>query len=84
MNYSNGRMWDEYDRAMSRITALEDDLEKATARAEAAEARAEKLQAALHDIYEACYAADCDGELDYRIDGDILDAARLALKGGEG
>jgi len=53
------------------------------ARAEAAEARAEKLQAALHDIFEACYAADCDGELDSRIDGDILDAARLALKGGE-
>ena len=55
-----------------------------TTRAEAAEARADRLQAALHDIYEACYAADCDGELDSRIDGDILDAARLALKGGEG
>ena len=41
------------------------------------------LQTALRDIYEACYAADCDGELDSRIDGDILDAARLALKGGE-
>ena len=52
-------------------------------RAKAAEARAERLQAALHDIYEACYAADCDGELDSRINGDILDAARVALKGGE-
>ncbi len=50
----------------------------------AASARLEKSQAALRDIYDACYAADCDGELDARIDGDILDAARIALlKGGE-
>jgi len=52
-------------------------------RAEKAEAQVAALQTALRDIYEACYAADCDGELDSRIDGTILDAARIALKGGE-
>lgn len=43
------------------------------------------MRAALRDIYEACMAADADGELDSRIDGGILDAARVALekKGGE-
>ena len=47
MNYSNGRMWDEYDKAMSRITDLEEELEKANARAEKAEAKVAALQAAL-------------------------------------
>ena len=28
MNYSNGRMWDEYDKAINRIAELEDQNEK--------------------------------------------------------
>ena len=42
------------------------------------------MRAALRDIYEACMAADADGELDSRIDGDLLDAARQAIKQVEG
>lgn len=38
------------------------------------------LESALRNIYEACMAADAAGELDSRIDGEILDAAGDALK----
>lgn len=43
MNYSNGRMWDEYDKAMSRITVLEEELEKANAALRDANEDAERL-----------------------------------------
>ena len=38
------------------------------------------MRAALRDIYEACMQADGEGELYYTIDGDMLDAARQAIK----
>jgi hypothetical protein len=37
-NYSNGRMWDDYDKALSRITDLEEERDTLRARAEQAEA----------------------------------------------
>jgi hypothetical protein len=51
---------------------------------DAAIVRAERAEAALKALYEACMAADADGELDSCIDGDLLDAARVVLIGGEG
>lgn len=43
-------------------------------------ARAEKLRAALLEIFNACVRADINGELSEYINGDILDQAREALK----
>lgn len=39
---------------------------------------------ALSDLYDACMHADAEGELYYTIDGDLLDAARQAIKQVEG
>lgn len=38
-----------------------------------------KVCKALSDLYDACMQADGEGELYYTIDGDLLDAARIAL-----
>lgn len=98
MNYSNGRMWDEHDKAMSRITDLEEELEKANARAEAAEARAERLQKRLDEL--TALAEDMVNTINYGWHGekllialaewrgkciaeDAIDKATNALKGGE-
>lgn len=40
-----------------------------------------KICKALSDLYDACMQADGEGELHYTIDGDLLDAARIALVG---
>ena len=39
----------------------------------------ERLKEALSNLFEACLAADVEGELSERINGEILDAAREAL-----
>lgn len=77
--------YDHFERR-PMVTLTRDDFEKlyiSRAVYDELNAKVAALQTALRDIYEACYAADCDGELDSRIDGAILDAARIALKGGE-
>lgn len=84
MNYSNGRMWDEYDKAMSRITDPEEELEKANARAEAAEST-------LDEVYVLTtreLAEPCGKETDTLVKiASTIEAIRLgardALKGGE-
>ena len=43
-----------------------------------------KVCKALSDLYDACMQADGEGELYYTIDGDLLDAARQAIKQVEG
>jgi len=83
MNYSNGHMWDEYDKAMSRITALEEDLEKAEARAEKAEARAERLQAALADIAHGPVGTWNEPQHAAEVIKHMMRVASDALKGGE-
>lgn len=44
---------------------------------EVAELQAARL--ALSNLFDACMAADADGELDSRINGELLDAAMDAL-----
>ena len=39
----------------------------------------EELRTALRNLVEACFRADNDGELDSRIDGELMDAAWNAL-----
>jgi hypothetical protein len=41
------------------------------------------LLAACKALLYACELADADGELDYRIDGELLDAARAAIAAAE-
>ena len=81
MNYSNGRMWDEHDKAMSRITDLEEKLEKANARAEAAEARAERYEGALQQIdnWAKAYPLDVFPEPDFKRVREALEAAGITL-----
>ena len=43
-------------------------------------ARVTELERALDRLYSACMEADYHGELDARVDGSILDAARVALE----
>ena len=44
-------------------------------------ARVAELERALDRLYSACMEADYHGELDARVDGSILDAAKAALEG---
>ena len=50
--------------------------------ASVAELEAERMRliVAFRNLYEACLAADIEGELSDRINGEILDAALQALK----
>lgn len=43
-------------------------------------ARNAEVCKALSDLYDACMQADGEGELYYTIDGDLLDAARKAMR----
>lgn len=45
------------------------------------ETEVERLREALRPLLAACEQADVDLELDSRIDGELLDAARAALEG---
>lgn len=46
----------------------------------AATENSRKICKALSDLYDACMQADGEGELYYTIDGDLLDAARKAMR----
>ena len=66
--------------AMLRKNMLEcaDEIERLRLRAEQAEKELAALKAAARPVVNACHAADADGELDDRIDGQALfELARL-------
>lgn len=62
MNYSNGRMWDEYDKALNCVTELEAENERLKTR----------LETAGNDVMEIIAAAlsgDCQKYLHYDMQG---------------
>ena len=67
----------ERDYLDARCAALENDLvlDDVVSKAEN-----EKLKEALSNLFEACLAADVEGELSERINGEILDAVHEALE----
>jgi len=84
MNYSNGRMWDEFDKAINRITELESENEKLKTR----------LETAGDDVMEIISAAlsgDCQKYINFDIDGNKYckwgvvekDIRAIFEKGGE-
>lgn len=83
-HYSNGRMWDEYDKAISRIAELEEENEYLKAR----------LESAGDDVMQIIAAAlsgDCQKYLNYDMDGNRYckwgivekDIRAIFEKGGE-
>ena len=83
-HYSNGRMWDEYDKALSRIAELEEENEYLKAR----------LESAGDDVMQIIAAAlsgDCQKYLNYDMDGNRYckwgivekDIRAIFEKGGE-
>ena len=84
MNYSNGRMWDEFDKAINRIAELEVENEKLKTR----------LETAGDDVMEIIAAAlsgDCQKYLNFDMDGNRYckwgvvekDIRSIFEKGGE-
>ena len=82
--YSNGRMWDEYDKALSRIAELEEENDHLKAR----------LESAGDDVMQIIAAAlsgDCQKYLNYDMDGNRYckwgivekDIRAIFEKGGE-
>jgi chromosome segregation ATPase len=84
----NGRMWDEYDKALNKIEALETALAEEKERANRAEENAQVLRNAEreHRVLIAALRARC-AELELRLDayhGNILDIEPPSfVKGGE-
>lgn len=78
----NGQLPDrtEVRARVIHAKATEEHLKQAGAQVLEVRAQVDQLREALSEIYEACMLADADGELDSRIDGDLLDKARTALE----
>jgi Lar family restriction alleviation protein len=64
---------DEVRDLTVQVAQLRFDLNSATE-------NSRKICKALSDLYDACMQADGEGELYYTIDGDLLDAARKAMR----
>jgi FtsZ-binding cell division protein ZapB len=73
----------ELDKADGAGQELMQENEKLHAQVREQAAAPDTLEA-LKKLYEACMAADADGELDGRINGEILDAANVAICNAEG
>jgi hypothetical protein len=71
------------EEVVAAVRLLRDRCDYAGEDSDICRAEIERLRAALRGLYDACCQADAIGELYGGINGDLLDAAANALKGGE-
>jgi hypothetical protein len=76
-------LWDDGYKGFGLSPADAEFLEHARQDVDDLLAEIERLRAALQGLYDACCQADAIGELYGGINGDLLDAAANALKGGD-
>lgn len=75
---------DEIERVQADNAILSSKLASYFVRVKTKQKNIENLKTALKNLYDACMLADQEGELSWRVNGELLDAARELIGGLNG